>query len=127
MAGFGPSPGGSGAIAPDVLERAMSYAKDVLRQGMSRAAVEEVLRAQGFDAAAASSIVERADRMKNERRVAGRRHMIMGAFICVIGIALTAFTYSSVAEKGGTYIVWWGAIVFGAIQFFRGLAQMTDK
>ena len=30
-----------------VFERAMSYAKDVLRQGMPRAAVEVVLRAQG--------------------------------------------------------------------------------
>ena len=127
MAGFGPSQGASGAVAPDALERAMSYAKDVLRQGMPRAAVEGVLRAQGFDAAAASSIVESADKMKNERRVAGRRHMIMGAFICVIGIALTAYTYSSVAEKGGTYVIWWGAIVFGAIQFFRGLSQTTDK
>lgn len=127
MSGFGPSQGGGGAMAPDALERAMSYAKDVLRQGMPRAAVEEVLRAQGFDAAAASSIVERADKTKNERRVAGRRHMIMGAFISAIGIALTVYTYSSVAEKGGTYIVWWGAIVFGAIQFFRGLSQMTDK
>ncbi|HMF44309.1 MAG TPA: hypothetical protein VKQ32_26735 [Polyangia bacterium] len=105
----------------------MSYAKDVLRQGMPRAKVEEVLRAQGFDAAAASSIVERADKAKNERRVAGRRHMIMGAFICALGIALTAYTYSSVAEKGGSYVIWWGAIAVGAVQFFRGLIQMSDK
>ena len=126
MSGFGPSQGGSGAMAPDAVERAMSYAKDVLRQGMPRAAVEEVLRAQGFDAAAASSIVERADQAKNERRVAGRRHMIVGAIICVLGIVVTAMTYSG-AGHGGSYVIWWGAIVFGAIRIFRGLSQMTDK
>ena len=126
MTGFGPSQGGSGAVPADALERAMSYAKDVLRQGMPRAVVEEVLRSQGFDAATASSIVERADRAKNERRVAGRRHMIVGAIICVLGIVVTAITYSS-AEHGGSYVIWWGAIAFGGLQFFRGLIQATDK
>jgi hypothetical protein len=28
-------------------------------------------------------------------------------------------------EGGGTYIVAWGAIIFGAIQFFRGLIQLN--
>ena len=107
-------------------EGAMSYAKDVLRQGMSPAAVEEVLRAQGFDAATASAIVNSADRSKNERRVAGRRHMISGAIICGVGITVTAITYSG-AEHGGGYVIFWGAIAFGALQFFRGLMQATDK
>jgi hypothetical protein len=122
--GTGPSQGVS-AAAPDV-ERALSYAKDVLRQGMPRAAVEEVLRAQGFDAAAASAIVERANRTKDERRVAGRRHMIMGAVVCAFGIVVTVASYNA-AEHGGTYFVAWGAIIFGGIQCLRGFAQMTDK
>jgi len=128
MTGTGSVQGGSGAVGAEAEERALSYAKDVLRQGMPRAAVEEVLRAQGFDPAAASAIVERANRTKDERRVAGRRHMIMGAVVCVIGIVITAWSYT-VAEEGGggSYVVAWGAIVFGAIQFVRGLVQITDK
>jgi hypothetical protein len=119
--------GGSGAAAPD-FERAFSYAKDVLRQGMPPAAVEEVLRAQGFDAATASGIVERADQSKNERRVAGRRHMITGAIVCAVGTVITVWSYTAAEEGGGGhYVIAWGAIVFGAIQFFRGLIQMTDK
>jgi hypothetical protein len=125
MTGTGLSQGGP--LAPDALERAMSYATDVLRQGMPRAAVEEVLRAQGFDAAAASAIVARADGVKNARRVAGRRHMIMGGVICAIGVVVTVVTYTAAENGGGTYVVAWGAIVFGAIRFFRGLIQMTDK
>jgi hypothetical protein len=128
MTGTGSLQGGSGAVGAEAEERALSYAKDVLRQGMPRAAVEEVLRAQGFDAAAASAVVERADQTKNERRVAGRRHMIMGGVVCVVGIVITAWSYA-VAEEGGggSYVIAWGAIVFGAIQFVRGLVQVTDK
>ena len=54
---------------------------------------------------------------------AGKTHMIIGGVVCLIGIAITAITYANASSKegGGTYIVWWGAIVFGAIDFFRGL------
>ena len=104
----------------------MSYAKDVLRGGMPRGAVEEVLRAQGFEAEAARALVDRADRAKSEKRVAGRRHMIMGAFVCAVGITVTAVSYFG-AAPGGTYLVAVGAILVGAIQCFRGLVQMTDK
>jgi hypothetical protein len=125
MTGTGPM--GTGALAPDAAERAFSYAKDVLRQGMPREKVEEVLRAQGFDPATASAIVQQADGMKNERRVAGRRHMIVGGIVCAVGITVTAVTYSAASDGGGNYVVAWGAIVFGAIQFFRGLIQASEK
>jgi hypothetical protein len=127
MTGIGPTQNASQPLTREALERAMSYAKDVLRQGMPRAAVEEVLRSWGFDAAAASAIVERANQLKDERRVAGRRHMIMGAVVCVIGIVVTAVSYSAAEGGGGSYVVAWGAIVFGAIQFFRGLIQASEK
>ena len=128
MTGTGSFQGGSAAMGPEAEERALSYAKDVLRQGMPRPAVEEVLRAQGFDPAAANAIVERASRTKDERRIAGRRHMIMGAVVCVIGIVITAWRYAAAEEGGGgSYVVAWGALVFGAIQCFRGLIQTTDK
>ncbi len=57
---------------------------------------------------------------KPVRNSSGQRDMIIGGLVCVVGILITAITYSS-AEGGGTYVVAWGAIVFGAIQFFRGL------
>jgi hypothetical protein len=126
MSGAGSSQG-FGAIGPEATARALSYAKDVLRQGMAPAAVEEVLRAQGFDAASASSIVQSANRVKDERRAAGRRHMVTGGVICAIGIVVTVVTYSAAAEGGGSYVVAWGAIIFGGIRFFRGLMQATDK
>ena len=128
MTGTGSFSGRQRPMGPEAEERALSYAKDVLRQGMPRPAVEEVLRAQGFDPAAASAIVERANRTKDERRVAARRHMIMGAVVCVIGIVITAWSYAAAEEGGGgSYVVAWGALVFGAIQCFRGFIQASDK
>jgi hypothetical protein len=52
-----------------------------------------------------------------------KKNMLYGALWCIGGIVVTAATYSS-AEGGGRYVVAWGAIIFGAIQFFRGLAQL---
>src|SRR5262245_61046626 len=127
MSEFGPSKIGTGAISPGALERARSYARDVMRQGMPAAKVEEVLLAQGFDAAAASAIVAEADQMKDERRAAAKRAMIMGGIISGIGIALTAATYlSATRHGGGTYAIFWGLIAVGAFRFFRGLNQLTD-
>ena len=41
------------------------------------------------------------------------------------GVVITALTYSAaVTAGGGRYVVAWGAVVFGAIQFFRGLTQL---
>ncbi|MDP4262370.1 MAG: hypothetical protein Q8941_07545 [Bacteroidota bacterium] len=54
------------------------------------------------------------------------RSMLYNAIVFVIGFAVTLLTYLVVANKGGSYIVAWGAIVFGAVGFFRALGA-KDK
>ena len=50
------------------------------------------------------------------------RNMLVGGLWCAGGIIVTGFTYAAASGRGGgSYVVAWGAIVFGAIQFFRGL------
>jgi len=50
--------------------------------------------------------------------------MIFGALWCFGGIAVTAMTYKASANAGGgRFVLAWGAILFGGIQFFRGLFQ----
>ena len=62
--------------------------------------------------------------MRSEaKRKAGVKNMLVGAAWCIGGTVITAVTYST-AKGGGTYVVAWGAIVFGAIQFLKGLFQM---
>lgn len=48
------------------------------------------------------------------------RHMICGFFWAVGGIVVTVLTINA-ASAGGTYVVAWGAILFGVIDFLRGL------
>jgi hypothetical protein len=58
---------------------------------------------------------------------AGRRNMLVGGIICVVGLLVTLGTLAAAGQGGGgRYIIAWGAIVFGAIQFFRGLGQMQN-
>lgn len=51
--------------------------------------------------------------------------MLTGGIIFAAGFIITFWTYSS-ALNGGTYVVAWGAIIFGAIRFFRGMSN-TEK
>jgi hypothetical protein len=54
------------------------------------------------------------------RRAKANRDMLVGGLWCVGGIIVTVVTLAA-ASGGGTYVVAWGAIIFGGIQFFRGL------
>ena len=48
------------------------------------------------------------------------RHMLYGILWFVGGTIVTVVTYEA-ASGGGTYFIAWGAILFGIIDFFRGL------
>jgi hypothetical protein len=56
------------------------------------------------------------------QREAAKKRMMAGALWTIGGLVITAITYVA-AEGGGTYVIMWGAMVFGVIQFFRGLSQ----
>lgn len=52
----------------------------------------------------------------------GKKNMLYGALWFIGGVVVTVGTLSA-ASGGGTYIVAWGAILFGGIQFVQGLIQ----
>ena len=52
------------------------------------------------------------------------RNVIVGALWCIGGIVVTAVTYNAVKDTGGTYFVAYGAILFGGVQFLKGLFQL---
>jgi hypothetical protein len=49
--------------------------------------------------------------------------MAIGLLMFVVGLAISIGSYAA-ASHGGQYVVTWGAVVFGAIYFFRGLFQV---
>jgi hypothetical protein len=51
----------------------------------------------------------------------GKKGMLFGALFCGAGIIANAMTYSGTASTQElTYVLAWGAIIFGGIQIVRG-------
>ena len=63
--------------------------------------------------------------MKQRMRSIGARNMGYGALWCLGGTAVSVYTYEDAATSpgGGHYFVAWGAVIFGGIQFIKGLIQ----
>lgn len=78
---------------------------------------------------ASDSQSSNTDTPDNPTRAAAKTRMLHGALWCFGGILVTVLSYASAASSpfGGTYIVAWGAILFGAVRFFQGLSGREDK
>ena len=62
---------------------------------------------------------------ENPTRTVADKRMLYGALWCMGGILVTALTYAAASGPGGgTYVIAFGAIIWGAVQFLSGL---TDK
>jgi hypothetical protein len=53
----------------------------------------------------------------------GMRNILVGFGVCLVGTIITVATYNA-SGPGGTFVVAWGAIVFGGIQGIRGIVQL---
>ena len=110
--------------AEDIAAAVYQAAANAMSRGASPAEVENHLIQSGVRAEDAKTVVNHLQAVRSDvLREAGRKEMIRGALWCVGGILVTAASYRA-ASRGGTYVVAWGAIIFGAIKFFRGLARM---
>ena len=63
----------------------------------------------------------------NLARKRAMRQIMIGLAMLVIGLVVTVATYShaSSSSTGGTYIVAWGPIVFGALGAVRGFLLLA--
>lgn len=56
------------------------------------------------------------------------KNMLYGALWCLGGTAATAIGYLNASgPQGGHYTLFWGAIIFGALQFIKGFSQHCRK
>ena len=104
------------------------YALSLLRAGRQPEEVRVKLRERGLSEDATRAVLSRLvippPRVdENAFRDAAKKHMLYGALWCVGGIILTAGTYQAASNdpRGGSYVIAWGAIAFGFIDFLRGL------
>jgi hypothetical protein len=93
------------------------YAANLLANGnKSGTEVERLLMLKGLAADEASAIVrELEDPIRDAKKAQAKKDILYGGLWCIGGIALT------VADVG---FVFWGAILFGGIQFIRGITSL---
>ncbi len=77
-----------------------------------------------------------ADTMRDRRlgikrgaaAVSGRFNIIFGALVAVGGITCSSLTYfSAVTAGGGVWTLYYGMILWGIIQMFRGYRKLGDE
>jgi hypothetical protein len=116
---------------------AYALAIDLLDKGMAPMEVKKRLLDKGYDTETAFLLVNEAVRARSEPldqgpeyrqalKSAGQKNMAIGGIIAVIGLVVTLATFAAATgEQGGRYVIAWGAVIFGGIQFFRGLSQVS--
>jgi hypothetical protein len=111
-------------VEPD----AYKLAAEQMLYGVAPSRIKRTLTERGLDADAAATVVEKVDQARTSTlNRAGKRNMLFGASWCIGGIAVTAITYEAASQSGGTYLIAWGAILFGGIQFLHGLFQSASE
>ncbi len=94
----------------------------MLDDSESDEAIVSALVSKGLTEKSALLVIERVAAYWPIKNAAGKRNMKIGSLSLLAGIIITFFTYNY-AGNGGTYVVTWGAIVIGGIQFLIGLFQ----
>jgi hypothetical protein len=102
----------------DAVNKIYDHAADLLVNGKkSESEVRQVLIDKGLDHEAAKVIVQNlSSQIFSAKKERANKDMLYGALWCVGGIVLT------VADVG---FIFWGAILFGGIQFFKGVANLN--
>jgi hypothetical protein len=106
-------------------EAVHEFAAKQMHLGAAPSEIEKALTERGMDTEAAASVV---GALKEQKAFAlketGRKNMLHGAMWLIGGFFVTVYSYRIAANAGGgSYLLAWGAIVFGGIQFFRGVVQ----
>jgi len=116
----------------DELDDAYTLINEELDQNRDAEEIIPLVEEQGFShdeaVALVSEVVSGRAQVKAYRkalRKAGEKNQLVGGLFFLVGTVVTVGSYAA-AAGGGTYTVAAGAIIFGAIQYFRGLGQVLQ-
>jgi hypothetical protein len=59
------------------------------------------------------------------RRSRATGQLTLGVVLLVVGIVITAVTYGSASNGGGSYVIAYGPIIVGVIKIVRGLMYLN--
>ncbi len=95
-------------------------------QKKNSAEITDMLVAKGFNHSDVYTFVKDVEQVVfKDKKKKANKNMFYGGIWCVGGIIVTVASYSAASSGGGKYVFAWGAIIFGAIQFFKGLADAS--
>ena len=109
----------------EAVDQVYGFAANMLiKENKTNYETKAALMEQGLDEESASIVVDNLEQqIAQAKKEKANKDILWGAIWCIGGIIITAVTYSAASNGGGTYVVAWGAIIFGAIQFFKGVAN----
>lgn len=111
------------ATLPTSIQELQEFAIELVRQSRTSSDVQHILRENGVPAPIAASWVSQIIEARNAaKRTDGIKNLLVGGGICVAGLTITLITYAA-ASPGETYVVAWGAVLFGG---FRGLVGLVN-
>jgi hypothetical protein len=98
------------------------YAAMELESNKSRQAVEKLLVGRGASPEVAKTVVQDAQyTLKKGRRAKYQKRMTRGFLWTIVGIIITCGTFVFADSLGGRFYLFYGAIIFGFIDFVIGL------
>ena len=113
------------------LQEMADYVLDCLNHGSEAADIRKSLVAKGLSEPDAKAVVNQMLHVHSGGTLGhdyrsvelvqamGRRNMAIGGIVCVIGLLVTVGT----AAAGSNVVIAWGAILWGGVQFCRGMNQ----
>jgi hypothetical protein len=112
-------------MTDQAVQQIYDFAATLMRAGNKDKVVVAQLVERGLSEEQANIVVKNLKQARSKAYTqAGMRDMAIGAVICIIGIVVTVGTLSAARSNGGgSYVVAWGAILFGAAQFLRGVVN----
>jgi len=119
----GARPSGKPQVNKEEMLGFYRYAAGELARNKPPILVEKLLVSQGTSPDFAHRIVTETNKaLKKAHREKAKKRMIRGSLWTVGGIIVTILTYMFASQLGGTYFIFYGAIIFGFIDFIIGLA-----
>jgi fructosamine-3-kinase len=104
-------------ITQDTFDQMYQYACNLFMAGKNVFEVKAALMSRGLDAGNAEYIANMLEQQViDAKKEKAKKDMLYGALWCGGGLVLT------LAHIG---FIFWGAILFGAIQFFRGVSNIN--
>ncbi|GAA4364707.1 hypothetical protein GCM10023185_34440 [Hymenobacter saemangeumensis] len=117
----------TGPNEQQALQAMYNFAAQHMAAGKNNLQIHGLLVEQGMSSAAAEEVVTEL-RMEFHaiRQAEARKDMLHGGLWLGGGLLVTIITYS-LASDGGSYVMTWGAIIFGGYQFLKGLVKSVSK